>query len=214
MQKIALLSSTILLSFVAINGFPASATNPNNSGFYAQALVGGNYLQNQYLYDESTGIGGKAKYKLGWNAQLAAGYRITKNWRADVGITYLRNSTNKVTSTNNGELRGGHISAWTYMLNGYYDITTGTAWTPYFGLGLGAATVSTDYHYGSNFEHSDTAFAYQGILGLSYAINQNLSGLLEFRHVGTTRVESKFEGQKVDGYYQNNLLDLGLRYTF
>ncbi|PIQ43034.1 MAG: hypothetical protein COV52_07610 [Gammaproteobacteria bacterium CG11_big_fil_rev_8_21_14_0_20_46_22] len=214
MEKVITLAGALALGLAGATAVAGNAGQANQHGFYAEAMAGGNYLQDQYLYDQTAGIGGDASYKLGWNAQLAAGYRFTQHWRTAFAVTYLRNSTDKVTSTNNGQLNGGHASAWTYMLNGYYDITTGTALTPYFGLGLGAARVSTDYHYDGNYDHTDTAFAYQGILGLSYNVKHNVSVFGEFRHIGTAKIESKYEGQKVEGYYQNNLLDIGIRYLF
>ena len=72
------------------------------------------------------------------------------------------------------------------MVNGYYDFDTGSAVTPYVGLGVGAArtshTDSTD-----NITSRQWNFAYQGIVGASYAVNDQMSVSLDYRYFATAK---------------------------
>jgi hypothetical protein len=52
---------------------------------------------------------------------------------------------------------------WAFMGNAYWDIETNTMFTPYLGLGIGAAHVDFDTVGGED----DWEFAYQGMAGAS-----------------------------------------------
>jgi hypothetical protein len=58
----------------------------------------------------------------------------------------------------------GEMSSLTGMVNAWYEIQTGTNWTPFVGNGLGAAHVSLEVDSigtaASNFDESNTVFAY------------------------------------------------------
>jgi len=102
---------------------------------------------------------------------------------------------------------------FTYMGNLYYDFNrassaSGSGWgiVPYIGAGIGDAEV----HFGNGtfsntFHHHDNDFAYQGMVGLTFASNSmpRVDWSLGYKYLGTNQ----------DNLHANNL-ELGLRYHF
>lgn len=214
-MKKSLLSIAILAA--TMSGFAmAGNAGPmlNDSGVYLEGAIGPSYLQDEDIYDTTAQYGANSDYKLGWTGGLGLGYRFNQNWRLGFNVNYNRNSLKKIIGGDETNASRGYARAITYMLNGYYDINLHSVWTPFFGLGLGAATMTHDFKQGGNYKYTDTAFAYQAIVGVSYAINHQLDAFADFRHLGTTQYHTQLAGYKIQSYYQNNFIDLGLRYTF
>ncbi|MDX1808199.1 MAG: porin family protein [Sulfurospirillaceae bacterium] len=86
-----------------------------------------------------------------------------------------------------------------YMINGYYNFPLNSKFAPYIGAGIGH-TNFTDGGYTS----SGTT-AYQGILGVSYPINNNFNLNAEYRY--------KYASYKSVDLTSNNLL-VGLTIKF
>ena len=61
------------------------------------------------------------------------------------------------------------------MLNAYYDIDTGTKFTPYVGAGIGMARLKAKIDDETDFSKSKTTFAWQVGAGISYAMTENVS---------------------------------------
>ena len=106
------------------------------------------------------------------------------------------------------------------MLNLLYDIPTGTAFTPYLGVGGGYARVKADgvrpIAAGLvDVDDSDNVFAYQGILGVAYGITPNLKLGLDYRYFATQDPEfSASNGASVDSEYSAHTVLIGLRWEF
>ena len=119
----------------------------------------------------------------------------------------------------------------TLFLNAYWDINTGTQFTPYVGAGIGAAFIKTegnssgsnpiegswDMDFGSK---TVTNFAWNVGAGLGYDITNNWTVDLGYRFVGLGSVKTAtyHEGgewirMKSSGLYQHQV-SLGIRYTF
>jgi opacity protein-like surface antigen len=128
----------------------------------------------------------------------------------------------------------GDISMLALMLNGFFDLRNNTPVTPYFGGGVGVATVYLDDTYATTTtggettrlqiynNDSDSAFAYQIGGGLEIALNRVLSLDLGYRYFGTTEFE--LDGDHHD-YWDNwgtnsefklksHNVNLGLRVNF
>jgi opacity protein-like surface antigen len=84
--------------------------------------------------------------------------------------------------------RNSYISV---LMNGYYDIATGSKWRPYVGAGVGYANVTVGDLYGYANDGliipggSSGAFAYQGKLGLSYEVIPKGNAFLEAAYLRT-----------------------------
>jgi outer membrane autotransporter protein len=104
------------------------------------------------------------------------------------------------------------------MFNAYYDIDTGTRFTPYVGAGLGYAHLKAKANgdvYGS--ESADN-LAWQLGAGVSYAATDNISVDLGYRYTDYGSLTSKYSDEdgsekfKIDS--DANEFYLGVRYAF
>ncbi len=106
---------------------------------------------------------------------LALGTKI-QEFDLEVEYTYERNKWN-VSAANSitnvavsGKGRNHNL-----MINGFYNLNLDSDFTPYVGLGLGGA----NYDDGSNDE---SAFVYQAMLGVNYALTKEFDLGLEYRY--------------------------------
>jgi outer membrane protein OmpA-like peptidoglycan-associated protein/opacity protein-like surface antigen len=133
----------------------------------------------------------------------AGGYKWGP-WRGEIELEYMENSAASGTNlfagaTGHAANLRGSTSNLAFMLNGYYDIPTGWPVTPYVGLGIGAdyfrfnqvttTNLSPNVPIANSFA---TVFAYQPIVGVSYAVNAHWSLNLEYRYFGTTDPNIKY----------------------
>lgn len=83
----------------------------------------------------------------------------------------------------------GRNSYVSVLVNGYYDIATGSKWRPYIGAGVGYANVTVGDLKGNDGltipGGSGGAFAYQGKLGLSYEVIPKGNAFLEAAYLRT-----------------------------
>jgi len=109
------------------------------------------------------------------------------------------------------------------MLNLLYDIGTGTAFTPYLGLGAGWAFLDAggvrSLNGNRTVNGSDNKFAYQGIAGVAYGLSDQLKLTLDYRYFATLDPKYSAKTQagvstSVDSEYSAHSLLLGLRYHF
>ena len=121
-----------------------------------------------------------------------------------------------------------HLS--TLFFNAYFDIDTGTPFTPYLGGGLGMAFNNTEVKFsgdsgsGESWNASKssykTTFAWNLGAGLAYAFTENISADLGYRFVWTGYNEVKGhwgdggEKWKVGGSPYIHEFYLGARFTF
>jgi OOP family OmpA-OmpF porin len=161
----------------------------------------------------------KVKYDAGPTGSLSLGYKFGA-FRAELEGNYRTNDVNK---TSGAALSSphGHTRMWGAMLNGFYDINTGTAFTPYLGAGVGVGFVHASLNgvrpIGSTlggYSGSDTVFAYQGIAGASYALSPHLSLTADYRYVATDDARIKSGGAKWNVENANHVVTAGLRWTF
>ncbi|MDR0693030.1 MAG: porin family protein [Puniceicoccales bacterium] len=175
--------------------------------------------------DESKGVfGGK----------IAAGIAIPLiSVRAELEVGY--NSKAEVASKNTKDAeKHVDLSAQTstYMFNAYYDIDTGTAFKPYIGAGIGFANINMKANsseagvYSIATDESINNFTYGFSVGVSYAVNDNLSLDLGYRYTNFGKVEDTVKywdatmpvGRMVDLESETKLSSheilLGTRYSF
>ena len=147
----------------------AQAQTPS-SGFYIGAEGGLNWLLNTTILN--TGItpqtgfaaGGKIGYDfVGPRVELEGVYR---NNQHSGGFT--------------GRALQNQVGQLGVLANLLYDFAPGATITPYVGAGAGVAFVDGDSSLGS------TQFAYQGIIGLGWNVDENFRVSLDGRYYGTS----------------------------
>ncbi len=113
----------------------------------------------------------------------------------------------------------------TLMVNTYYDFDTGTNFTPYVSLGLGAVFLKyerTGLVVGSDNEDADkdskskTRFAYAAGLGASYKITDNWSAdvIARYTYGGKISVSTFDNSSKSELKLSTTDLMVGMRYIF
>jgi len=177
----------------------------------------------------------------GWLGLGAIGWGFGNGFRAEVEGNYRDNEVSRFYPSTGGA-NGGSMKTYGVMVNGYYDIATGTPFVPYVGVGLGyvwneingattaytnaTGTAATTY----KLNDTDSSFAYQAILGVAYDFGSGVAATLEYRFFGSAsntygiaRVDSNPAVQRNVGniphYWSpnnntNNSVLVGLRYAF
>ena len=119
-----------------------------------------------------------------WSS-IAGGYQL-KNYRAELELNYSSFRINKDTVNTQSFPSDGNVSTTSVLVNGYYDIPTGSKFRPYIGAGIGVGIISgkitepgaeTDLGTGSSV-------AYQGKVGLQYEIAKKVNAFAEFKYLG------------------------------
>ena len=193
----------ILVAAVALSALPAvtqaqSLFTPNyqpSPGFYLGPEGGLNWLLNSNNYNMDLGfaVGGVVGYDfVGPRVELEGVYR-SNNGQGTANFGNIFSNTS------------GRISQLSAMVNVLYDFFPGATITPYIGAGAGIAFADSSIN---GCSLCSTEFAYQGIVGVSWNIDQNFRVNLDGRYYGTTN------GGGLQ--YQNNNITamLGVTYKF
>lgn len=101
------------------------------------------------------------------------------------------------------------IESQSLMINGYYDIDTGSKLTPYVGAGIGYAKIKGKV-LESSYSEDGNNFAWQVGAGVGYALNDKVSLDAGYRYVDYgdfTKDELKWESSAHELY-------VGARYAF
>lgn len=141
----------------------------------------------------------------GYALGVAAGYKMGK-YRVEGEIGYQKNDVDGALSCRR---TSGDMKAYSFLVNGYYDIATKTRFTPYLTAGIGVAKVDGDFNRIAHVD--DTAFAYQVGAGVAYAVNKALAVDLKYRYMDT--VDDLGFGNTNPEFSTHNVF-LGLRYYF
>jgi len=155
------------------------AVQAADKGAYVGIGIGPNWTRDSDI--TGTGINTSADFDTGLAGALSAGWAYGNGVRSEIELGHRRNDLNSLTGTSSGT---GDVSSWSGMLNVLYDFKTGTPFTPYVGAGIGAARVSLDASPigSSRIDDSNTAFAYQGIAGVGYRLNDSATIFTDYRY--------------------------------
>ena len=187
----------IAATVMAALPFAAQAQQINaQQGFYVGAGGGLDwFIGTQGGVSTSTGwaVGGKAGYDfVGPRLELEVGYGQVP-----------------VSARIPGTAIDGNVGSLNVMANVLYDFMPTSVITPYIGGGLGVAFIDSNTSLGA------TAFAFQGMLGVAYNVNEQFRIGLEGRYVGSTNVTMNYPILGNPTYNMSNLLVLaGVQYKF
>jgi len=121
----------------------------------------------------------------------------------------------------------GDLGVFAMMFNGFFDLHNASPVTPYFGGGIGFATLYLSDTFGTDTrggittrsllytEDLDTVFAYQAGGGLEIALNPVLSLDLSYRYFGTDDArfeDNPFQFSKLD--FESHNTTIGFRLKF
>jgi len=175
----------------ALVACPVSADEPS---LYVGAGAGLNFLN-----DLDLSGGGDVDTDLGWAGIGALGFRLGNGIRTELEGGYR---------FNDGDIAGvsSNVRTWSAMANLIYDWDTNSLIEPYAGVGLGA--VNTEIA-----NDSEWAFAYQGIAGVSFEINDWIEPFIDYRFLGTAGLDADPLNNDLDDELMNQTILAGVRIT-
>lgn len=216
------MKKTLLLFIVlAILVAPSiSSAAPPRQGPYLSGFIGltipsdtdvtGFGLNDHVEFDPGLNIGGTAGFDFGM-------------MRLEGELSYKQADISRVDDLVSGVVyRGidGGIDATAFMANVFVDLHNESPITPYFGGGVGFASIHQSDTYGtSNLSGSrtllygsddDSVLAYQVGGGLEVALNRQLSLDLAYRYFGTTK--ASFIDNELEFESHNATVGLRLKY--
>ncbi len=217
-SKIILLGTVAALSISA-----ASQSSAHHQGWYVGLEAGANWIDDtSFAYDIGNPpsgfpvFTGTMSFDTGWAGLGTVGYSFDSNWRIEGEFGYRQNDTDtffggKFAPT----IRSGELTEYTAMVNVLYDIPVSEKM--YFTLGAGAGADFSQIDDGLFGDDDDTSFAYQGIAGLTYALNDRLDLTLTYRYLHVNDPQySDFNGRATEAYSFDDLekhtVTVGLRY--
>lgn len=209
MKKYLLIISICVLS-VFVASFAYSAEGPYISGNIGLALASDSDLTDSTV----PGFTLTTEYNSGWALGAALGYDFNM-FRVEGEISYQKNDVDKLGAMGVSLDATGDVTAFSFLVNGYFDFINNSPFTPYISAGLGCARVEfNDFNIsGSGFPSAsddDTVFAYQIGAGIGYAVNEKVTIDLKYRYFATENPE--FDTTEAE-FASNNIL-LGVRVNF
>lgn len=186
---------------------PASfAANP-----YFSVQVGATWLEDADL------DGVDAEFDTGYNVGAAGGYDFGMA-RLEAELAYRENDFDKLKLGGLSAGADGDMSAFSFMVNGYWDLENATPLTPYLGAGVGVANVEISDLEVAGIDvadDDDTVFAYQLAAGIGFELNQAMILDLGYRYFATEDPEFDSDlGGDFEGEYDSHNVSLGLRMNF
>ena len=190
----------------------AHAQSLQPGGFYIGAEGGVNWLLNTSTNVTVSGPGflgnGSANISAstGWTAGGMVGYDFIGP-RVELEARFIQNTVN--VNFPGGATAGGNFNQVPIMANLLYDFNAGGVIVPYIGAGAGVAFQNLQ---GGGFSNSGSSaqFAYQGIIGVGWNIDQTFRLNLEGRYFGTTQPNYSFSAfnSAASGNFSNNNLSI------
>lgn len=194
------------------------AASAQTDGLYAGAEAGVNFVPSLKFNSEHNV----------WKQQQDPGYAILGqvgygfgNVRLEGEVSWRQNDLSKFSDSFGDHSADGNVSALSVMGNVYYDFLNDTKWTPYLGVGLGGVSVGENNIKadGVNVTNaSDFVLGYQGIAGVSYAVDQQLSLRADYRYLRTEKTTLEMDPAYGGGYgggrYESHTVAVGFIWHF
>lgn len=195
-----------------------TAASAQTDGWYVGAEAGVNFVPKlKFNAVENT-----------WNQQQDPGYAILGQVgygfgkiRLEGELGWRQNEINKFSDDFGSASPSGNISGVSIMGNVYYDFVNSSKWTPYIGGGIGGIDVNFDNLKAGGVPVTNDGnflFAYQGIAGVSYAVNEQLSVKADYRYLGTTggnfATNGGYTAGPANGSYESHSVLVGFTWKF
>jgi opacity protein-like surface antigen len=183
-------------------------------GWYVD--VGGAYtlIEDSDLVDgRLPGGRGELEVDDGYAVTGAVGYGYGNGLRTELELAYRESDLDAISGGGFGVVGsrgvGGDISAFSGMVNVYYDYRVNGGFVPYIGGGIGGASIDLDSST-LGVDDSETVFAYQFMGGLRYPLNDRLWLRVGYRFFSTEDLEI----QGTEAEYVTHNVEAGLTFAF
>lgn len=149
----------------------------------------------------------------GYAVTVAFGKRIaamSKQVRIEGELGYQKNEVDDC-SGRGCRNASGDLKAYSFLVNGYYDLVRGKKIVPYLTAGVGVAKVDADINHRAHVD--DLGLAYQVGAGLAYHITDNWHIDLKYRYMGTGEIDN-YKLYNTEPEFETQNVFLGIRYRF
>lgn len=195
---------------LAVLSVPMSSMAADNS-VYISGNVGLGMAMDSDI-DNMPDLAGTAKatFDAGFLGTAVVGYDFAGPFRAEAEYGWQKNDLDTLSYSNRiGNFNQGDLKTQSLMVNGFYDVDTGSPWSPFVGAGIGWAKVDLNTP-ALPFADNDDVFAYQFMAGVAYNVSEQLAIDAQYRFFGTQ--DATIQG--ADFGMNSNDLMLGIRYSF
>ena len=225
-----IIAITAVLTTMTLASFASAA--PARPGAYLGVFIGGgapvsqNATTTDFIFNQT--FNDRVRFDPGITAGGSGGYDFGFV-RLEGELSYKHAEMESVTDRDFGDTYGsmrGSLGAFTVMANTFIDLHNPSPVTPYFGGGVGFATLhlsdtsgilrggtgSRETLYDAD---DDAVFAYQAGAGLEIAFNRRLSLDLGYRYFATSR--ARFDGnsdRETSMKFESHNGTVGLRFKF
>lgn len=206
------MNKTLLLAGVAACLF-ASNANALDFNQYVSGKLTYSDASHDVKWSNEDGDAGKQKFDDNiWGGSVAYGVK-TGAVRTELELNMKQDAEKKLHE--DGDTTKISMENSSVMLNAYYDINTGTKFTPYVGAGIGYSHLKAKIHDVDFSESkSDNNFTWQIGAGVSYAMTDNLALDAGYRYTDAGDVKFYTEDGVNKFEAQSHEFLLGARYTF
>lgn len=165
----------------ALTGVAAAETPP---GFYLDAAIGGNWVQDLNNNFGTVAVPRYAEFESGFFGAGSAGFKWDNGIRVEGEVGYRTNDFN----IGNTGITNGDSNTFSLMLNALYDIDVAPGWVISLGGGVGTARIGADFPgpagSGTILDDRDWSFAYQGIAEVEMMATENLGVFVGYNYFG------------------------------
>lgn len=181
--------------------------------FYGGAALG---LSSSPDTKASGTSGGTVQFDNSTVGAAFVGYDFANNWRTEGELSRRAAGLNSVAGTT----ASGETLATSLMVNALYDLDLDLdfAAKPYVGVGAGVSSVEMNNATpfgGSTINTSDTVGAVQAIVGISYALNDQIDLFTDYRYFTTAEADfSTQNGAKTSMDFSAHSAMIGVKFSF
>jgi opacity protein-like surface antigen len=195
--------------------------NAQHSGLYVGGLFGGNLLMNSKASDNLGSF--NLKFKPGWQGSGVVGWDFEPDnpmgeGRVELEYTRRSNRLDQVKFSDGNVPGSGDLTVDSLLLNCFGLMFGDRLWSPYVGLGLGAARFDASDMKVTGVplaKGSTYVFAYQLATGLDIQMTTYLSLDIGYRFFSSVRPKfSEGNGHSFAMNYLSHNVVLGLRWGF
>ncbi|HTY88640.1 MAG TPA: outer membrane beta-barrel protein [Candidatus Acidoferrum sp.] len=154
-------------------------------------------LQQNITLSDNVGDSGQVTFDPGARLDLQVGYNFTTNWAAEFELGLIISPV-KYSYALGTDYMGVDLVQMPLMVNVIYSRTLGRGFSVYAGGGVGGIFSHYQDEYGDTTS-SASAFAYQGLAGVKYALNRKWDLGVGYKFLGTTEYDVG-SGVAYDGF--------------
>ena len=176
------IAAASLIAQQAVAQTDSSVINQQSRGLYIGGGLGANFQEDNRF--RGPGISSTTQYNPGFAGILNFGYALGNGLRFEIEPGYRYNDVHGITGSTSAS---GHSQIGSLMANAIYDIDIHTPFIPllpHIGVGAGVARIwdREGLHNGLTVNGHDTVPAFQGIIGVDYALTPSTKVGLDYRY--------------------------------